>query len=106
MACSKAVERSPGAAGPGPGDRVPELEAHDEDDELVLDLLKGTKHKLFLFDGVAPTEAGYASLSAIATEVEQRYGDHVAVSVIAPHAERPAALTRSRAMKERSSLRS
>ncbi len=77
------------ADGPGPGRRVPDLELADG---TLLDLLQGTTHTLFLFDGSAATSAGYANLDSIAERVMRRYGDLVRIHVVVPSAERPADL--------------
>lgn len=77
------------ADGPGPGRRVPDLELADG---TLHDLLQGTAHVLFLFDGSAATAAGYANLDGIAERVQRRYGELVRVHVVVPLAERPAEL--------------
>lgn len=79
--------------GPGPGQRVPDLDLPEGAPFSTLhELLLGIDHVLLLFDGSASTEAGYANLDAIADRVRRRYGDRVRTYVVAPHAERPAAL--------------
>jgi hypothetical protein len=79
--------------GPGPGQRVPDLDLPAGCEAATLhELLLGTSHHLFLFDGAAATTAGYANLDAIAERVEQRLGDGVRIHVVVPAGERPAAL--------------
>ncbi|HRI66257.1 MAG TPA: FAD-dependent monooxygenase [Polyangium sp.] len=78
------------AKGPGPGERVPDIELATGN--TLFDVLRGTKHVLFLFDGSATTDAGYANLTSIATQIEQRWGEHIVVHVVTPAAEKPAAL--------------
>jgi 2-polyprenyl-6-methoxyphenol hydroxylase-like FAD-dependent oxidoreductase len=76
--------------GPTPGERAPYAPcgtAH------TLELVRGAKHVLFLFDGAAATEAGYRNLDAIAAQVRARWGDIVTPHIVVPHAARPAALT-------------
>lgn len=82
------------AKGPGPGERVPDIELPDSfvGADTLFELLRGTHHTLLLFDGAADTEAGYENLSQIAETVLARYGDCVRVHVIVPHAAVPAAL--------------
>jgi hypothetical protein len=48
---------------------------------------------LLLFDGAAATDEGYDNLRSIAERVARRYGDHIGIHVVTPHAERPAGLT-------------
>lgn len=77
-----------------PGARVPDvdLDAAVDDAGTLFQLLHGTEHVLFLFDGAAATESGYENLAGIARRVTERYGDHVRVYVVVPFPERPAAL--------------
>jgi len=81
--------------GPGPGDHLRDaaLDPGDHGAASLFELVRGGAHTLLLFDGHAPTEAGYQNLSAVAAEVERRYGDLVRIHVIVPAAARPAALT-------------
>jgi 2-polyprenyl-6-methoxyphenol hydroxylase-like FAD-dependent oxidoreductase len=80
--------------GPPPGLRVGDVDLAWplEGKQTVFDLLRGTRHTLFLFDGAAPTEEGYARLARIGGRVRSRYGDHVATYVITPSAKKPDAL--------------
>ncbi|MCK6591393.1 MAG: FAD-dependent monooxygenase [Polyangiaceae bacterium] len=80
--------------GPGPGARVGDIDLAWPLDgrQTVFDLLRGTRHVLFLFDGAAPTEEGYANFSKIAGRIQDRYGEHIVTYVVTPSAEKPAAL--------------
>jgi hypothetical protein len=69
------------AAAPAAGERAPDVPPID-----------GKRHTLLLFDGRAPTDEGYRKLAGIAATVARRYGRLVAVHVVVPTAERPAAL--------------
>jgi 2-polyprenyl-6-methoxyphenol hydroxylase-like FAD-dependent oxidoreductase len=80
--------------GPGAGVRVGDIDLAWplKGKQTVFDLLRGTKHTLLLFDGAAPTEEGYARFAKIGDRVRDRYGAHVVTYVVAPSAEKPAAL--------------
>jgi 2-polyprenyl-6-methoxyphenol hydroxylase-like FAD-dependent oxidoreductase len=88
-------DRSDFGDGPGPGDHIRDvaLDPGDHGAATLLDLVRGGRHTLLLFDGHAPTEQGYDNLTALAAEVERRYGDLVRVHVVVPAAERPGRLT-------------
>jgi 2-polyprenyl-6-methoxyphenol hydroxylase-like FAD-dependent oxidoreductase len=77
---------------PAPGHRAVDapLEPAVPGRTHVLDLLRGTRHVLFLFDGAAPTTEGYRNLEAIGAQVRERFGSWVDVHVVVPRAERPA----------------
>ncbi len=77
--------------GPGPGERVSEVDLSAE--RTLFDLLRGTRHVLLLFDGAAATPEGYQNLSAIAARVSKRHGAHVDVHVVTPRATRPPELS-------------
>jgi 2-polyprenyl-6-methoxyphenol hydroxylase-like FAD-dependent oxidoreductase len=81
--------------GPSPGDRAVHATYPDPSGEgraALIDVLRGTRHVLFLFDGAAATEAGYQNLSRIALGVRKRYGRLVDVYVVVPFAKKPDAL--------------
>lgn len=78
--------------GPGPGERVPDVPIDDE--TTLFDLLRGTQHTLWLFDG-AMTDEGYDNFASIADRVTRRYGDHIDVTAVIPATERPARLPES-----------
>ena len=78
--------------GPGPGDRAPDCGFGPGGHRRLREALRGEKHCLLLFDGIADTEEGYRTLARIALDVEARYGDVVAVCVVVPSNDRPAAL--------------
>jgi 2-polyprenyl-6-methoxyphenol hydroxylase-like FAD-dependent oxidoreductase len=79
-------------AAPGPGDRAPDCTIDDERGTRVFELLRHSKHTLFLFDGAAATAQGYRTLASIARAVRAKYEDLVAVHVVVPSTERPPAL--------------
>lgn len=76
-------------AGPGPGSRVPDTDV--DDDTTLFDMLRGTRHRLWLFDG-AMTAEGYDNFTNIAERVARRYGEHIEVMAIVPQPECAAAL--------------
>lgn len=81
-------------SGPRPGDRAPDVElTHNSTSMRLFELLRGTKHSLLLFDGVAATPEGYRNLARIAGHMAERYSEHIQVHVIVPHDTRPDALT-------------
>lgn len=71
----------------GPGERVPDTDV--DGDRTLFQVLRGTRHVLFLFDGVAATPEGYANLGGIAKRVIERWGDHIDVHIVVPHAQKP-----------------
>lgn len=82
-------------AGPGPGERVPDIPIDDE--STLFDRLRGTRHTLWLFDG-AMTDEGYDNFASIADRVMRRYGDHIDLTAVVPACERPARLPESLAV--------
>jgi 2-polyprenyl-6-methoxyphenol hydroxylase-like FAD-dependent oxidoreductase len=81
--------------GPSAGDRAVHATCPSPTGEgrtAVLDVLRGTRHVLFLFDGAAATEAGYENLGRIARDVRDRYGRLIDVQVVVPFAKKPDAL--------------
>jgi 2-polyprenyl-6-methoxyphenol hydroxylase-like FAD-dependent oxidoreductase len=81
------------SSGPGPGERVPDVELWDGAPAPTLHaLLSGTRHVLLLFDGAAATPEGYENLTSIARAVDESLLDHVRVLFVVPHAQRPPAL--------------
>jgi 2-polyprenyl-6-methoxyphenol hydroxylase-like FAD-dependent oxidoreductase len=68
--------------GPAPGERAAPIQ----------DLFRNRRHVALLFDGAAATDAGYANLTAIGLAIQKRCGDEVAVYVVVPRADKPAAL--------------
>jgi 2-polyprenyl-6-methoxyphenol hydroxylase-like FAD-dependent oxidoreductase len=80
-------------AAPRPGDRALDAVFGDEDNEQRLfQVMAGTQHTLLLFDGRAPTEAGYNNLAQIATTIQSRYANLVRVHIVVPFHEKPEAL--------------
>jgi hypothetical protein len=79
---------------PAPGHRAVDapIEPAAPGRRHVLDLLRGTRHVLFLFDGAAPTAEGYRNLQSIGTRVRERFGSWVDVHIVVPYATRPAEL--------------
>jgi 2-polyprenyl-6-methoxyphenol hydroxylase-like FAD-dependent oxidoreductase len=76
--------------GPGPGERVPDMDLPPGWGAPTLhELLLGTRHLLLLFDGAAATPAGYENLSAIARHVAEKYGDRIRIAAVVPRRERP-----------------
>lgn len=81
------------ALAPRAGARAPDAFCvRDGAPTRLASVVDGRKHTLLLFDGRAHTEAGYTKLARIARDVTARLGAHVAVHVIVPSVERPAAL--------------
>jgi 2-polyprenyl-6-methoxyphenol hydroxylase-like FAD-dependent oxidoreductase len=58
----------------------------------LFDLLHGTRHVLFLFDGAAATPEGYRNLERIGAQVRDRFGAWVDVHVVVPFANKPSEL--------------
>jgi 2-polyprenyl-6-methoxyphenol hydroxylase-like FAD-dependent oxidoreductase len=81
--------------GPAPGERAPDANAGGRD---TLDLIRGTRHVLFLFDGAAATEGGYRKLDAIALQVAARWGDLISVQIVVPAVQRPEVLRAERVL--------
>ena len=76
-------------AGSRPEWRAPHVAA---DGCPALSLFDRLATTLLLFDGRAPTEAGYENLALIARRARSRWGSAVKPLIIVPHAERPAEL--------------
>lgn len=76
--------------GPAPGSRVPDVLIGEK---TVFEVLRGTRHTLFCFDGAARTEEGYHRLGQIIQQVKSRLGDGIEGYVVVPFAERPEALS-------------
>jgi 2-polyprenyl-6-methoxyphenol hydroxylase-like FAD-dependent oxidoreductase len=84
-------------AAPSAGDRAPDVEFTTGEDvgetpRRLFDVLRSTKHSALLFDGAAATAEGYQNLETIARRIRARYGKHVNVHVVVPHATAPKAL--------------
>lgn len=80
--------------GPGPGERAPDvlLDEEQEHSPRLFQSLDSKLHTLLLFDGAAASEAGYRGLVELAARVEARFPGLVAVCIVVPHEQRPAAL--------------
>jgi 2-polyprenyl-6-methoxyphenol hydroxylase-like FAD-dependent oxidoreductase len=76
----------------GKGERVPDVDLTVPGGRTLFELLRGTEHVLFLFDGAAATTEGYANLSRIAAHVTARYGKRIRTFVVVPRRERPSEL--------------
>ena len=76
----------PFASGPGPGERVPDVELTEG---TLHGLLLGTAHVLFLFAGGAATSADHARLAEIAERARRRHGERVRAHVVVQGDERP-----------------
>ncbi len=76
--------------GPAPGNRVPDVPIGDT---TVFELLRGTEHTLFCFDGAATTDQGYHRLSQLIANAKSRLGDGLKAFVIVPFAKRPEGLS-------------
>jgi 2-polyprenyl-6-methoxyphenol hydroxylase-like FAD-dependent oxidoreductase len=74
-------------AGPHPGDRAPDVSI--EDTRTLFSLLRHNGSTLLLFDGAAPTPAGYANLVDIARRASQRWSAHVVPWIVVPRRARP-----------------
>jgi hypothetical protein len=77
--------------GPHAGDRAPDAEGQDGDGTPVrlFDLFRGTHSTLLLFDGPAPTDAGYRRMAATARAVGAALGDDVRTWIVVPGDRRP-----------------
>lgn len=81
------------AAGPRPGERVPDaLYETPQGEHRLYELLQGTAHVLLLFDGAADTPEGYVALKALVSQVQGRCGARVRTRIVVPHAEVPEVL--------------
>jgi len=80
------------ALAPGPGERAPDAHVVSAHGPGRLMQLMDHRHLLLLFDGRAATLEGYQRLATIAQAVQRRFADVIAVHVVVPGAERPAAL--------------
>jgi 2-polyprenyl-6-methoxyphenol hydroxylase-like FAD-dependent oxidoreductase len=80
--------------GPTPGARAPDvvLDEEREGSPRFFASLDPKLHTLLLFDGASASDAGYQSFVELAERLEGRYPGLVAVRIIVPHDERPAAL--------------
>ncbi len=81
------------ASAPAAGDRAPDLALGGD---TLFERLRGTHHTLLLFDGRAPTSAGYANLARIADAIVARYGDLVRPVMVVYGDEVPDELTRAK----------
>jgi 2-polyprenyl-6-methoxyphenol hydroxylase-like FAD-dependent oxidoreductase len=96
----KRVDESPSVGdwfhfghGPAPGDRAPDVfDAETEDSPRFFAALDPRLHTLLLFDGASASEAGYLGFIELAARLEARFPGLIAVRIIVPHDERPAAL--------------
>lgn len=81
--------------GPRPGARVSPvtLSPPFEGKGTLSELLRGTEHALLLFDGAAPTEAGYRTFARIYRKAHDRFGRYLRTYIITPQKKRPAALS-------------
>jgi 2-polyprenyl-6-methoxyphenol hydroxylase-like FAD-dependent oxidoreductase len=70
--------------GPAVGSRVADMDLVEEGTTLF-DLLTGTNHQLFLFDGAADTADGYENLATIARHVQEQYGGAIFVYTVVPN---------------------
>jgi hypothetical protein len=73
--------------GIGAGERVPNVDVGDG--RKLSDLLRGTEHVLFLFDGEASTPEGYENLASIAGTVQERWGRWIRVCIVVPEGRSP-----------------
>lgn len=80
--------------GPRPGDRAPDvrLDEADEGSPRLFEILDARLHTLLLFDGAVMSEAGYRRFVELAARLDTRWPGLVAVRIIVPHRQRPAAL--------------
>lgn len=74
------------AAGPRPGTRAVDLPLPHHPAGSFFGVLRGTTFLLVLFDGHAPTEAGYRGMAAVAAEVRERWPARVRVVMVSPSA--------------------
>src|SRR5690606_14812004 len=75
--------------GPGPGERIADVDLHASHATTLFELLSGAQHTLLLFDGTARTDEGYQRMISIAERVERRYSGLVRTLVVTPAQERP-----------------
>ena len=74
---------------PRPAARAPDAPVGDT---TLHELLYGTQHTVLLFDGAAPTDAGYANMHRIARAVRTSYGRYIHAHVVIPSRAAPPAL--------------
>lgn len=81
--------------GPRPGARISPatLSQPFEGKKSLFELLRGREHTLLLFDGTAPTQAGYRAFERIYKRVGERFSAYVRTYVITPAKTRPSALS-------------
>ncbi len=72
--------------GPGLGSRAPDvaLAVPVGPSKRLLELLRGITHTLLMFDGAAPTDAGYQAMDELAERIRERHGDWIRVFMILP----------------------
>lgn len=80
--------------GPGPGERAPDVRMDEEreDSPRLFEVLDPRLHTLLLFDGATASEVGYRGFVELAARLAARFPGLVAVRIVVPHDERPAAL--------------
>ena len=79
-------------SGPRAGDRAPDARGRAGDSGAttsLFDLFRGTHFTLLLFDGPAPTDAGYRRMAETARRVRTALGDDVRTCVVVPADRRP-----------------
>jgi len=87
-------ERRVFAAAPPAGARAPDVTIAGQ--KTLHEGLRGPLHTLLLFDGHAPTAAGYRNFVEIARTIGARYGDLIRVQIVVPMARLPTALAGQR----------
>lgn len=87
-------ERRLFAAAPQAGTRAPDVTIAAQ--KTLYESLRGPLHALLLFDGHAPTAAGYRNFVEIARTIGARYGDLIRIHIIVPMARLPSALAQQR----------
>lgn len=68
---------------PKAGDRAPDVMVQTGNAlKRLFHILSGLKHNLLLFEGKGTSKANYAKLSRIARDVEEKFGDRIALHIL------------------------
>jgi hypothetical protein len=75
--------------GPHAGDRIPDAHLRDKNgkDVRLFELLRSTKHQLFLLSGARSSATGDNALVEIGNFVQDNYGNHIEVHIVTANQE-------------------